>query len=249
MVNQRRVGAIGFGAIAICLSVNCADTSLAPQPKAVFAVFDPAAMPPVIPLPNELVNLPATPATSALATFSGAIDPGTVTAKSVFVVDATAMVPLLSAGTSFDPATFQLTIRPPMGGWPAGHRIAIALRGSPGGLVGMDGVPVVAGPTFYFARSLSPLSNCAMAAPGCTSATPVIPVAEAVQLEQLRQALSPLLSALVGLGIPRGELALVWTFFVTGGASQGDGGALTDGGATKDGSIATDGGALRDGGK
>src|SRR5262249_36482851 len=100
------------------------------------------------------------------------------------------------------------------GGWPLGHRIAIALVGSPSGLVGANGEPVVASPAFFFARGPNPVSNCAAPAPNCTSATPALTLAQAIGLEQLRQALAPLIDALVPQGIPRDQLAIVWTFTI-----------------------------------
>ena len=38
---------------------GCFDTDVRPPPDVVFAVFDPAALPPRIPLPNDLTMLPA----------------------------------------------------------------------------------------------------------------------------------------------------------------------------------------------
>lgn len=243
-MKKSRIAVAAAGALSLCGTADCIDTDTHPPAAAVYALFDPTGMPPVIPFPNELLNLPATPATSAGASFSGAVDPAKISFSSVLVLDVTAMAPLLGASPSLDGTGKQLSIAPPMGGWPPGHRIAVALRGSPGGLVGVGGTPVVAGPTFYFARSAKPLSNCTAPGPDCTSATPVLPVAQAIQLEQLRQALAPLVTALIGLGVPREEQALVWTFLVAGSAP--DGGAPDGGGPD---ASPSDGGPRADGGK
>src|SRR5262249_23311399 len=117
---------------------------------------------------------------------------------------------------SFDATNDQLSIAPPASGWPIGHRIAIAIRGSNGGLKGMDDIPVVASPAFFFARSNAAISNCTAPAPNCVSNTSALTVPQAIGLEQLRQALAPLITAIVAGGIPRNELALVWTFTVGG---------------------------------
>lgn len=193
-----------------------------PQPQAVFAVFDPGGSPPQIPLPNDLTMQPASPATPAAAQFSGPLDPATIGPRSVIVLDTTTMAPITAARPTFDPASNRLIILPPDTGWPIGHRVAVALVGSPAGLVGVGGVPVVASPAFWFARGPNPVSNCAAPGPDCASATPVLSTEQAIALERLRAAYSPLVTALVALGVPREQLALAWTFTVApGGAMDG----------------------------
>lgn len=199
---------------ALC-SVGCADTDIRPAPQVVFAVFDPAGMPPQIPLPNDLTMMPAPPGAPAVAQLSGPIDPATIGPRSVLVLDATAMAPLPGVRPAFDAATNRLVIAPPDAGWPVGHRVAIALVGSPGGLAGATGLPVVATPPFFFARGPNPVSNCTAPGSDCTSATPALSTEQAIGLERLRQALAPLVEALVALGVPRDQLALVWTFTVS----------------------------------
>ena len=198
-------------------------------------------MPPHIPLPNDILMLPAPPNSPALALFSGPIDPATITPTSVIVIDATALAPLLGTTSVFMPASNQLLISPPAAGWPVGHRIAIVLRGGESGLKGANMQPVVGTPAFYFARSAQALSNCTAPAPNCTSATNVLPVDQAIGLEQLRQALAPLFTALEALGIPRTEIALAWTFTIE--APTGDGGVVMDGGASDGGGDASAGDA------
>jgi hypothetical protein len=203
---------IGLTALLICGATGCYDTDVRPPPDVLFALFDPAAMPPQIPLPNDLTGQPAPPDAVAMASFSGLIDPATITPQSVIVLDVTTMMPVLGVT---DPASTQISVKPPPGGWPVGHRIAIAMVGSPSGLKGVGGVPVVASPAFFFARGENPVSNCVMPARDCVSATPVIPVEQAIALEKLRQALAPLIKALVALGVSRDEIVLAWTFTIS----------------------------------
>jgi hypothetical protein len=204
-------------ALACCGAAGCYDTGIRPPPKAIFALFDPAAMPPVIPLPNDLTMMPASPSAVAEETFSGPIDPASISVRSVIVVDLVTMLPIFNATVTLDPTIpgqSQIKIMPPPNGWPVGHRIAIALVGSPGGLVGEGGVPVVASPAFFFARGPNAVATCSMPTPTCASTTPALSLAQAIGLEQLRQALAPLIDALVAQGIPRDQLAIVWTFTV-----------------------------------
>jgi hypothetical protein len=204
-------------ALAACAAAGCYDTEVRPQTNVVVAIFDPAATPPQIPLPNDLTMMPASPTAVAAAAFSGLIDPTTITPMSVLVFDLVTMGPVLGASATFNAMAMPapaLLISPPPGGWPIGHRIAIALRGSPGGLVGVGGVPVVASPAFFFVRSSNPISNCIAPAPNCMSATPALPVEQAIGLELLREQLAPVVGAFVAAGVPRAELALVWTFTV-----------------------------------
>jgi pimeloyl-ACP methyl ester carboxylesterase len=52
-------------------------------------------------------------------------------------------------------------------------------------------------------------------ASNCTSASPFIPVDQAIALEGLRQQLAPLLAAAEANGIPRNEVVLAWTFTIS----------------------------------
>ena len=47
-------------ALLAALPLACEDTSLRPPPAVVFAEFDPAASPPVVPTPTDLARNPAT---------------------------------------------------------------------------------------------------------------------------------------------------------------------------------------------
>jgi hypothetical protein len=184
----------------------------------VFALFDPSAMPPQIPLPNDLTRQPATAHDLAVESFSGPVDPASITPQSVIAVDLVTRMPLPIMVTVVDPVAplppNSLSVSPPPGGWPIGHRIAIAIVGNPIGVAGVGGAPVVASPAFYFARSAKPISNCSMPAPDCKSATPVLSLEQAINLEALREALAPVIEGFVAAGIPRSALAIVWTFTI-----------------------------------
>jgi hypothetical protein len=114
----------------------------------------------------------------------------------------------------FDMALERIVITPPATGWPPG-RIAIVLLDGGSGLIGLRGEQVVASPAFFFTTSTTPVSNCVMPAPDCTSASPLLlTVPQAIALENLRLALDPLLAGLEAQGIARAAVPLAWTFTV-----------------------------------
>jgi hypothetical protein len=201
-------------ACAFACAAGCNDTDLTPPPTVVFALFDPAAMPPVLPLPNDLTGIAAPTTSPAFAAFSGPLDPATIRADDVLVIDLVTMMPATGATAVFDASSNRLVIMPPPAGWPAGHRIAVVLLGGANGLKGPGGEPVVASPTFFFATSTKPFSNCTTPAPNCTSASPFIPVDQAIGLERLRLAFAPLFTALAAKGIAISDVVLAWTFTI-----------------------------------
>jgi hypothetical protein len=179
----------------------------------VFALFDPAGMPPTLPLPNEVAMLAAQPSTPAVASFSGALAPASVRADDVLAIDLGTATPIVGISPAFDPTTDHLVTMPPATGWPAG-RVAIVLRGGDNGLRGANDEPVVATPAFFFARSPVPVASCTMPQPGCSSPTTVLTLEQAIGLEQLRQAYAPVFAALEARGLPRDQVPLLWTFVV-----------------------------------
>ncbi len=218
------VGAEALGGFA----GGCVDTDLAEPPPAVFALFDPSTTPPTIPLPNDITMTAAQPDSVAHSSFSGPVDRSTLRAGTVMVIDATTSAPLIMASFALDEMATTLDVSPPTGGWPVGHRIAVVVRGSPGGLVGAKGEPVVASPAFYLVRSTSPLVQCPATGP-CVSTTPLLTAQQAFVLEQLRVALAPLLDSVQALGVPRSEIVLAWTFTVGPPVGATDAGALPRG--------------------
>jgi hypothetical protein len=207
-----KTGRIYLPLIAASLAA-CADTTITPPPDVVFALFDPAGTPPELPLPNDIAMFSGHPDSVTVTSFSAALDPASVRFDDVIAIDLVMMSPIVGIGPSLDSGMAQLSIMPPATGWPLG-RVAIVLRGGDTGLRGAGGQPVVATPTFYFARSPSPISNCTSAL-DCTSATPVLTTEQAVALEGLRQAYAPLLAAVEARGLSRNDIVLVWTFTVT----------------------------------
>jgi hypothetical protein len=209
---MRRIGLFLLG-MGGALVVGCTDTDIRPPPDVVFAIFDPSASPPQIPLPNDLTGQAAPRDSPAAASFSGALDPATVLPTDVLAINVMTGAPLALSGITFDATTDRIIVLPPAGGWPRG-RIAIVLLDGANGLRGANGQPVVASPAFYFARLTVPISNCTMPAANCTSASSVIPVDQAIGLELLRQNFAPLLAGLEAMGIRRDEVVLAWTFTV-----------------------------------
>ena len=225
------------------LPLACADTTTSAPPSFVVAEFDPAVSPPRVPTPTDLARDPTTgritvplasdasqaerdfaaylesldafpPASHATARFSAALAPGSVRSDTVIVVDVSIGSVIEDATVEFDAETLQLTVLPRKA-WPAGHTIAIAVRGYGSGVRGADGRDVVAAPAFFFARSTRPISNCIAPGAGCTSLNALIPVDQAIGLEGLRRGLAPLFMALESRGIPRDEVAVAWSFGIS----------------------------------
>src|SRR5262245_7607264 len=74
-----RVGlGAGLGILFSSLGVGCADTDLRPPPDVVFAVLEPTTSPPRVPLPNDLIGIPASATSPAATTFSGPLAPASV---------------------------------------------------------------------------------------------------------------------------------------------------------------------------
>jgi len=144
---------------------------------------------------------------------SAPIDPATLTHSTVLVLDATTGQPL-DSGFALDPDTGQvLHVTPPAGGWPVGHQIAIAVHGE---VFSVAGEPVVASPAFFFARAARPIATCVELAPDCRSASPLLPLEQAIGLERLRQGLAPLFAGLEAVGIAREQVIVAWAFTVSG---------------------------------
>jgi hypothetical protein len=206
------------------LPLACVDDDVRAPPDVVFAQFDPAAGPEGLPAPNDLVLLPAgrtaPRGATAQAAFSAGLAPESLGPGAIVVLDLAAMAPVEGVTVDLGEEGQILRIEPPGGAWPPGARIAVVLLGGDDGLRGAEGQPVVASPAFFFARSPEPVATCVEMAPGCESASPFLPVEQAVALEGLRQALAPLFAGLEGAGIPREDVVVAWTFTVSAGAAD-----------------------------
>jgi hypothetical protein len=237
----------------------------APAPTVV-AAFDLSAQPPLVPTPNDLainqatkkLNVPPsasdTPAqaefdstyldtlsgfpfeSSAQASVSAPLDPSTMTARNVLIVDLSVSQPTIVAGVTraLEADRKTIDLLPPAGGWTRGHHYAAALIGGADGLKGAGGEPVVGSASWELVTSATPLVSCPnsdLTSPPstCTLLVDIIPstvtdpakrleaqTANAIQLEQIRLAYVPLLLAIQTLrNLPdNASVALAWTFSI-----------------------------------
>jgi hypothetical protein len=183
--------------------------------------------------------------TPASVLLSRGVNPATVNPGTVRLVDITnpsLPVPITTASYSVSavsdagPAQI-LTITPDGGIWTRGHRYAVAVIGiADGGATGVKGAQgetVIGSSTWALVSSPDALVNCDGGT--CKPTTSAIPTTEkdpkaqvaqqlaiAEQLEALRLSYAPLISALSSApppaGVPRGDIAVVWTFTITSAA-------------------------------
>ena len=155
-------------------------------------------------------------ASQATAAFTGAIDPATIDASTVQVFQWSAGVPALRADRvpALDGDGLTLRVDAPDAGWDRGGRYSIAIRGGEHGVKGAAGEKVECDAAFYFLRLKTPLTD-----PAHVNAFPGETIAEkqanAAKLEKIRLQLAPLFDDLETRGIPRNEVAALWTFSVT----------------------------------
>ena len=258
-------------AALVVLVVACApEIPNTPPGEFVVARFDPSAAPPVVPTPNDLVTntttgLLAVPvpaeasaadkwfydwlntlngfpaAVGASVTFTHALDPATVTASTVRVIDLDASNATVDVTRSYTDSTStvapgQLAIAPPVGGWLPGHRYALAIVGGLNGVRSKTGLTCVGSATWAFIRNAGELIDCPnddLASTSCRLTTEIIPstitedqgrrvadqIATAKRLETLRRKYKPAIDAFVAAGVQRADLALLWTFRVDDSAS------------------------------
>lgn len=205
--------------------------------------FNPAATPPRVPSPTNLVlsngklNVPIDPAsspayqefvrdylnelngfptsTAALAhVVGGAVDPDSVNEDSVLVFDVSGEDLPGEPAIAFDEATGSISVTPPNSGWGRGRTIAVAVLGGADGVRSADGLGLVASDAWAFARSASPLVDCATLGPDCHSTVTMTELsdAQAVGLEGLRRAYKPVLDLLASEGVARADVSGLWVF-------------------------------------
>lgn len=177
--------------------------------------------------------------TPGLETFTGSLDASTVSKSTVVVWDVTAREqPVRGAGPGtpsyVEPpaaAAPGIVIAPPATGWTAGHTYAVALIGGTESdglavLKGKNQETVVGSPTWFLIRSEESLVTCEdLTSESCIPRTDIIPsdirepaarladqTAKAIQLEKLRRPLALLLGQLEAAGVPRSNVAMLWTF-------------------------------------
>lgn len=249
--------------IALLIVVGCTPSvSETPAQPLVTARFDPSQTPPVLPTPNDLALDPTTgllhvtvppgapaadreladyfnaiqgfpPDSAAFATFSGRLDPTSVTMATVRVIDRTTKtwvsVTPGYADTGDPTAPGRIAVGPIPGGWVAGHDYGIALIGGANGLKGADGQRVAGTPSWALASAKNPLVTCQdLTSPDCKATTDVIPSSandpverladqtqKAIQLEKVRRlVVAPLIENLEALNVDRNDLVLAWSFRV-----------------------------------
>lgn len=256
-----RTLACGLAALTL---VGCSRARAPTSSAVINPSFDPAALPPVVPTPTDLavdpstglLKIPPSPTYSALdrefiayletldgypastpgqTTFSGAIDPTSIDASSVRVLDALADggfvdVPASRALSSDGRA---LTLSATSGSWEAGHTYVVALVGGSHGLRGASDETVLATPTWALLRSPNSLVTCAdLNSTDCHSVTDVLPVDAGIALndvsgritdqagtakllEPIRRHYKPFLDYLASQGVARTDVALLWSFRIT----------------------------------
>jgi hypothetical protein len=232
-----------MGVMLLGLCAACSQFDPEPPPNVIHARFDPDAKVIPMPsnaLRDDalgLLDLPAddadlTPAERELYTylntldgwssaspatvdFTGMIDPETVRADTLSVWrwgETPELVTDVAVRVTGDPA--RITIDAPRFGWERGGTYVVALRGGPGGAVGMNGEPVICDAAFYFLRQTERLDvpEHERAFPGDTAAERHD---NAVKLEEIRLELAPAFEFFEGRGVPRAEMAALWQFTIT----------------------------------
>lgn len=100
--------------------------------------------------------------------------------------------------------------------WPANRTVVIALRGGPAGVRSLDGAPLEAEVAFHLLRGREPLEQYAELFPGDTAEAQL---ESARRLEEVRQRYQPHFELLEASGLPREEVAILWSFTL---ASDGE---------------------------
>ncbi len=214
--------------------------------------FNPAAVPPQVPTPNDLaidpttglVKAPVDPNSSAAqqefttdylntlngfpvsaagnaVVIGGDLDPTSIAtdtspsaavAPNIFVLDLAAGAPIDGVTATYDTTTHTVSIAPPNGTWGKARKMALVIVGGVDGVYGVNGKPVVGTETWALARSKASLVTCDdLTSADCKPAITAAPLStsQAVQLEALRRAYSPVIDA---TGVARIDLALLWVF-------------------------------------
>jgi pimeloyl-ACP methyl ester carboxylesterase len=147
-------------------------------------------------------------------TVPAAVDGASITDTTVPVFDVTdgpgAAVPI-KAIRSLSEAGDELSIGAEAGGWPEARSVLMAVRGGPGGVRASGGSPVDADLAFFFLRGREPIDEHPDVLPGETKAEKL---ENARALEAVRQSYQPHFEALEAAGIPREEVAVLWSFTV-----------------------------------
>ncbi len=157
------------------------------------------------------------PTSTAEVEFTGAVAEHSITADTVQIwqLDASGGQRLDGLKPALDRAATTMSISPPEGGWARGATIAVVVRGGDHGLVGQRGERVTCDATFYYLRLDQRLDDPVhhRAFPGATRAERLD---KAADLEPIRRELAPYFDLIEhSAGIPRAEVAALWTFTVS----------------------------------
>ncbi len=226
-----------------CTALGCSNLTLEPPGGVIHARFDPDAK--VIPMPTDVLrdgeagrlDLPLddeelTPAEREFYTFLNTMDGWSTTTPATVEFTAPIARATVDEDTvqvwqwretprrvegvrvALDDTETTLTIDPPREGWRRGGRYFVVVRGGAAGVEGKQGERVECDAAFYFLRLTESLDTPQheRAFPGDTRAERVD---NATQLEDIRAELSPYFDFFAARGMPRDEVAALWSFTVT----------------------------------
>ncbi|MGZ3407426.1 MAG: hypothetical protein ACXVAN_13350, partial [Polyangia bacterium] len=164
---------------------------------------------------NQLDGWPTT--LSATLKFTAPIDATSLDAKSVQVWrwdDVPVELGVDEVPRAVDHDGMSLTLTAPEAGWDRGATYVVLARGGDQGLRGANREPVVADAAFYFLRLTQPLDDPMhqRAFPGATRDERM---ANGAKLEKIRKDLVPYFDFFAARGIPRAEVASLWSFTPT----------------------------------
>ncbi|MGZ3440904.1 MAG: hypothetical protein ACXVDD_15375, partial [Polyangia bacterium] len=164
---------------------------------------------------NQLDGWPTT--LSATLKFTAPIDATSLDANSVQVWrwdDVPVELGVDEVPRAVDHDGMSLTLTAPEAGWDRGATYVVLARGGDQGLRGANREPVVADAAFYFLRLTQPLDDPMhqRAFPGATRDERM---ANGAKLEKIRKDLVPYFDFFAARGIPRAEVASLWSFTPT----------------------------------
>ncbi len=222
---------------------GCTDLQLDPPAEVIHARFDPDAE--VIPMPTDILrdagrhrlDVPTdgddlTAAEREFYQFLDTMDGWSTTMAATVELTAPISPATLTPDTlqvwhwretatrvedvtiTLDPTETEITIDPPRTGWERGGNYFVVLRGGAAGVEGKRGEPVECDAAFYFLRLDERLDT-----PEHERAFPGNSRAErrtnAVKLELIRRQLVPYFDFLEDRGLPRDQVAALWSFTIT----------------------------------
>ncbi len=240
--SRSRLRGIGIG-VMISAIAGCSTLEIDPPSDVIHARFDPDAE--VIPMPTDILRdaararldipldsadltaaevdlygylntLDGWPSTmAATVELTAPIAPTTLNGDTLQVWHWRETPELVEdARVSLDPTETKITIDAPREGWERGGTYFVVLRGGAGGVEGKRGEKVECDAAFYFLRLTQPLDTVEheRAFPGNSRAERRD---NAEKLEEIREQLSPLFDFAAAHGIPRDQVAALWSFTVT----------------------------------